>query len=92
MTPQSTTNEYRVWNEDDGREHGSWVDATDPGDAAEKWADEDDWTSAEYAIVSGRNSPIVVVEDVKGNKQRFRVTGESVAVYTAALIEQDKTE
>jgi hypothetical protein len=67
------------------------VHARDPGEAAEKWAERDDWQSADYSIVGGRMSPDVVVAWGYGDGQFvagvFRVTGRSEAVYSAAPVE-----
>jgi hypothetical protein len=56
-----------------------------PEEAAKAWAEEDDWASAEYAIVGQRDRPVVLVAPVDGSAEpvRCRVEGEAVPVYTA---------
>jgi hypothetical protein len=82
---------FKVWNPDDNDEDGAQtVRASDPEHAAEIWAENDDQWSADYLIVSGRSEPVVTVVAEDGSRTRFRVTGETVARYSAC--EVDETE
>ena len=80
---------FEVWNTD-GAEQPNFepaiveVYATDAEDAAEKWAEREDWNSAEYSIVKGDSSPTVAVRE-KGKELIvfYVLTGESVPRYMA---------
>jgi len=77
---------YLVWcpEQDEGQEDGRVIkDAFDSTDAAEQRAEQEDWSSAEYAIVAQRSEPVVVVRHPDGSERRFRVTGEAMPVYCA---------
>lgn len=52
-------------------------------EAAEKWAEEADSNSAEYEILGGAHTIVLVRELGTEKESRFRVTGESEPVYTA---------
>lgn len=79
--------EFKVWRENDEEfDDGRKVRALDAESAAETWADEEDWSSADYLIVSQRDTPVVCVQGPEGTVRRYRVRGESVAVYTAREI------
>lgn len=69
--------------EDDGP---AKIYAPNPKEAAERWAAQHDSGSADYDIVAGRETPVLIVVDVAGGLYRYRVEGESVAVYTASLV------
>jgi len=82
--------QWCVWNpeHDPGHEHARPIHALNAEFAAEKWAEQEDG-GGDYTIVSG--SPEVVHvkpwgED--GPVQRFRVSGEMVAQYSADEIEE----
>lgn len=73
---------FQVWREDDPS-HVSKINAFDAEEAAKEWARVDDWNSAEYAIVGGREEPTLVVQSADNIVRRFTVTGESVPHYMA---------
>lgn len=79
---------FLVWCPDMGseREDACEIEAHDHGSAAEKWAEQEDSYSAEYSIVSGRETPIVCVAEGDEPEQRFRVSGEAVPHYYAHAI------
>jgi len=75
-----------VWCPDchEEEEDGRKVFASDPGEAAEKWAEENDRDSAEYLIVGG--SPATVLVKRFGSDDpptRWMVSGEAVPTYSA---------
>lgn len=76
---------FLVWCPDMGseREDACVIEAHDAESAAEKWAEEEDWNSAEYSIVSGHETPIVCVAEGDEPEQEFIVRGESVTYYYA---------
>jgi hypothetical protein len=78
---------WHVWCPDrcDTREDSRAYEGDTPEEAAEAWAQRDDWNSAEYSIGSGRESPEVLVAPVDGSAEpvRCRVEGEAVPHYTA---------
>lgn len=79
---------YLVWCPDmgDEREDACEIEAYDAESAAGEWAQEEDWNSAEYSIVSGRETPVVYVAEGDGPVQAFRVSGEAVPTYYAHAI------
>jgi hypothetical protein len=85
MSKQSFT----VWCPEQGEtaDDGRAFDAFDAEEAAEQWAEQDDWSSAEYSIVGQRSTPIVHVQGPSGDVQRFRVSGEAVPSYSAEHLE-----
>ncbi len=72
----------RVEHADEDR-HWKRVDAFDAQTAVGLWAENADHSSAEYAIVGGRDEPEVVVRSPDGTHRRFRVRGEAQPVYFA---------
>lgn len=61
------------------------VRASDSEEAAEKWAETDDYCSADYKIVGGEDAIVEVRPSGDENKiERFTVAGESVAMYYAS--------
>lgn len=79
--------QFIVWNEDKGEDNAVTIDAGDAEEAAESWAEQDDWKSAEYAICAGRSTPTVSVRDPDGKVARFKVEGETVPSYRVDEIE-----
>jgi len=79
---------FLVWCPDMGaeREDASEIEAHDAESAAQEWAEEEDCYSAEYSIVSGRETPVVCVAEGDGPEQQFRVSGEAVPQYYATAI------
>jgi len=80
---------FEVWDTDgaelpDFEPYIVEVYATHAEDAAEKWAEREDWNSAEYSIVKGDSSPTIAVRE-KGTETIvfYIVTGESVPNYMA---------
>lgn len=59
------------------------VKAVDAETAVGLWAENYDSTSAEYAIVGGRDEPVVVVRAADGTLRKFRVRGEAQPMYFA---------
>lgn len=61
------------------------IRASDSEEAAEKWAETDDYCSADYKIVGGEDAIVEVRTPGDENKiERFTVAGESVAMYYAS--------
>ena len=81
---------FLVWCPEMGteREDACEIEAFDAEDAAKEWADKEDCYSAEYSIVSGRDTPVVCVAEGDGLAQSFRVSGEAVATYYATAIKE----
>lgn len=79
---------YLVWRPDMGaeRDDACEIEAYDAQSAAQTWAEEEDSYSAEYSIVSGRDTPIVCVAEGDGQAKEFRVSGEAVPRYYAHAI------
>ncbi len=78
---------WLVYSED---HHEDWDDAdkvhaTDPQQAAEKWAADDDCQSGEYSIVAGTDATVQVRrQDLPASEPAWMVvTGESVPEYHA---------
>ena len=81
--------EYVVWCPDRGavKEDGRHIDAFDHESAATRWAEWDDASSADYTIVGGTPTEVLVAEVEDGAPEhRFTVTGETRAVYRARLL------
>lgn len=76
-----------VWCPEHGedRHDGREIRARSSGGAAEIWAELVDAHGAEYAIVGGRDEPIVCVEASDGELVRYQLYGESVPSYRAHL-------
>lgn len=72
---------------DDGR---TFRNMEDHEEAALAWAQREDWSSAEYRIVSGKATPTVCVQSETGEVQRFQVSGEAVPHYSAKQLRQDE--
>lgn len=82
---------FLVWCEEQGatEDDAETIHAHDAEDAAEKWADRDDRSSAEYLIVAQKWEPTVTVKDQRdGEMKRFIVTGEAVPSYSATEVTQ----
>jgi len=81
---------YQVWDEETGDQFvAQTVEAFDHEAAAEEWARQDDWGSAEYGIVSGRHTPVVCVRQVgTEDVRRFSVRGEAEPVYYADELDE----
>ena len=75
---------FRVWADgEDPDADGRTVHAYEAEDAATEWAQREDWDSAEYDIVSGREAPKVHVRDEAGNVTTWVVVGETLPHYSA---------
>ncbi len=76
---------FLVWCPDMGseREDAYEIKAVDAESAAQEWAEEEDSYSAEYSIVSGRETPVVHVAEINKPAQIFVVSGEAVPAYYA---------
>lgn len=79
---------FLVWCPDmgSGREDAHEIQAYDHESAAKGWAEREDWWSAEYSIVSGRETPTVCVAEGEEPEQQFIVSGESVPQHYATAI------
>jgi hypothetical protein len=78
-----------VWCPEDGEDaaDGREIRANNSAEAAEIWAADDDSSSAEYRIVSGKDLVVNVVEKEKaGPPLSYRVAGETEPVYWATEI------
>lgn len=79
-------NRYLVWEESESRDDAREIMAHSRWDAAEKWAERDDYESAEFSIVKG-NMVVVRVEDAEtGEVTRFEIVGEAMPVYYATEV------
>lgn len=65
---------------------GATVWARDAETAAEKWAEDDDCSSADYLIVGGDPARVKLVNVATGEAFEFRVTGEAVPTYSAQAL------
>jgi hypothetical protein len=79
---------FLVWRPDDQEteEDARTFHARDAEEAAERWAEEDDQASADYAIVGGSSADLTV-RGPDGALTRWTVTGEAVPEYHAREIE-----
>jgi hypothetical protein len=81
---------WLVWCPDRGEDvHGARRFAgIDAEHAAERWAQYDDVSSAEYHIVGGGEAVVCVVpsDDPAQVAKRFRITGEAVPQYSACEV------
>lgn len=87
--PHRCKPKFEVWCEEAGQpeEDAGVFYASDAEEAAERWAEDDDISSADYSIVSQRSEPVVSVRDCRdGEVKLFRVTGEAVPSYSASEI------
>lgn len=84
--------DYHVWcpHQGEAREDASTHKGDSPEEAARDWAEQKDWSSADYFIVSGREEPEVLVAPVDWSAVPvlIRVSGEAVPVYTARRVSQ----
>lgn len=81
--------EYLVWCPERGQErcHARRVPSPSPRSAATDWARMDDAESADYLIVNGTQTEVLVAEDRDNSPvQRFAVRGEAEPVYYARAI------
>jgi len=80
---------YVVWcpGRDQTQRDGRTIDAEHPQAACEKWAEVDDWRSAEFSIARG-NAVEVMVRELGSSLAPFRysVVGESVPSYRASML------
>lgn len=79
---------YLVWREDESRDEAIRILAVDAAGAVEEWAEWDDRTSAEYAIVGrGDSARVFAAQDEPGSvPELFEVYGEAVPVYSASKV------
>lgn len=80
---------FEVWSDDCGVPSDEALDfmAWNADDAAEKFADDYDVSTAEYNIVAQRLEPVVFVRDLRdGGVMKFKVTGEARPHYTATEV------
>lgn len=78
---------YIVWSEskEQTEDDGKAFEAVGAWDAAEQWAQWDDHYSADFSIVGGQPADVVVRDVETRAIDRFVVSGEQSAVYTASL-------
>ena len=78
---------YIVWCPDlgSGPEHGKTIKASDAEEAATIWARREDVESADYWIVGGEGTT-VVVRDEYGHDTTIRVRGEPCINYYARSV------
>lgn len=87
--------EFAVWCPEQGEtSDDAWqCQAFDAEDAAEEWAEHEDYSSAEYDIVGQRTTPQVYVLEAGTTEARlFRVSGEAVPSYYAEELSTTETE
>ena len=81
---------YVVWRPDYGqtREDGREFEASCPQYAVQEWAQREDCDGADYLIVSGRDTPEVLVAEACSSLPplRYSVSGESVPSYRATML------
>lgn len=77
-----TCDRYEITRDNDDPDT---VYATSIESAVERWAAEDDWSSADFEIVKG-NDAVVNVLCPNGETKRVRVSGEAQPVYTATVL------
>lgn len=77
---------FMVWQPEAAQTEGDGrvIVADSAREAAELWADADDWRSCEFHIVKGTPAS-VMVRGQDGVAREFIVSGEQVRVYTAKL-------
>ncbi len=80
-----------IWLVLDPEQSGEWEDAvkvyaTDPEQAAEKWAQDEDVESGEYSIVGGTDMAVQVrrLDEPDAAPVWWVVTGESIPTYRAS--------
>lgn len=77
---------YLVWcpDYDQARSEAKRIPAFHESQAVEAWAEKSDRESAEYAIVSGGETTVMVAEDEEGSEAiAFVVFGEAEPTYYA---------
>ena len=81
---------YVVWRPDYGqtRKDGCAIEASCPQYAVQEWAKRSDCEGADYLIVSGRDTPEVMVAEAYSSLPPFRysVSGEAVPSYRATML------
>jgi hypothetical protein len=79
---------WLVWQPDDGatEDDARKIHARTPAEAAERWAEWDDYNSAEYSIVGGSDATVCVRRADGGEALLFVVSGESVPSYSAKAV------
>lgn len=81
-------NRYRVWSREQDESDAVEITAEDMQKAAERWVSWRESYNAEYSVASGQAEIDVCVRPIKGRAEMlvFRVSGETVAVYSARLV------
>lgn len=76
---------YTVWCPESGQDatDGVQIAAICREEAAEKWAEQDDRNSSEYAIVDGEDTVVIVQDEPSKAQTAWRVSGEAVPSYLA---------
>lgn len=85
---------FFVWNDTYGPDDdGARVHAHDHESAAEKWAEHDDFDSAEYSIVGGSPATVRVRPETNAADEKwFKVRGEAEPQYYADEIDKPGTQ
>lgn len=78
---------WKVWAHEEGEESSRIYRALCAVEAVEKWAEEEDYKSAEYSIVGGREQPVVCVRGKDGEVEQYQVRGRTVPEYFAWPVE-----
>lgn len=83
-------NKYLVWcpEYDEGPEDGITIEAYDSADAAENWAAQADRRYPDdcFSIMGGESVEVIVQFVSTESQVPYRVSGESVPVYTAIRV------
>lgn len=74
------------WVRIEGEDEPQIVHARYAEEAVEMWANSYDACDTDYPIVSGRETPVVLLTSPSGTTRRFRVTGEVVHSYSTQEI------
>jgi hypothetical protein len=88
---------FKVWNPGEGEaeQDGDTFAGDGASDAAELWAEDTDERDSEFPIATGQ-TPTVHVRHMdgpeRGKIERFKVTGEFTATYTARSLDEPDPE
>lgn len=74
---------YLVWPADEDESDARKIEAMDAENAAEEWAREKDWDSADFAIANGSDATVLVRPIDGGEIEAWLVRGWSAPVYSA---------
>lgn len=77
--------DFYAWTDDLGVDDARRVAAHDPGDAAERFAEQDDYRSCDYTFAKGSDE-VVYVRDESGAVHRFTIYSETRPTYRAVRV------